>query len=129
MIYIIRMEGTNYHKIGIAENPKKRLSTLASGNPIQLKLIASFSTDEHTAFCWDEREEAEIHTELEAYRVRGEWFDLTEAQVRSIVIVLTDKYQHRPIWNQNFQRNPPYGYLPPFRHRSLLAHVEQEVAA
>jgi hypothetical protein len=123
MIYLIRMRGTNYVKIGIAENPKKRLSTLASGNPMPLELVFSVATKEGAFSFEDEQVEKEVHEELAGYHVRGEWFDLTEAQVISIVTVLTDRFQYRPIWNQWRERHPPFGYIEPFRPRSLLAHV------
>ena len=71
----------------------------------------------------DELAEAEIHTELEPYRVRGEWFDLTETQVQSVITVLSDKFRHRPIWNQCLQPYPPADYVEPYRPRPLLTYA------
>jgi hypothetical protein len=117
------MRGTNYVKIGVAENPKKRLSTLACGNPMPLDLVFSVTTKESALSFEDEWIEKEIHEELAPFQVRGEWFDLTEAQVASIIIVLADRFQRRPIWNQWRERYPPSGYVEPFRPRPLLSHV------
>ena len=122
MIYLVRMQGTNYVKIGIAEKPKKRLSSLASGNPMPLELLFSCSVNQPSHhFHLDETVEQEIHAELEPYRVRGEWFDLTQEQVGSVIAVLTDRFRERPIWNRWHSNFPPSGYIGEYVPKPLLA--------
>lgn len=128
MIYLIRMKGTSYVKIGIAANPKKRLASLASGNPMPLELIFSIQTEDGMcSMVYDEQAEAEIHTELEAYRVRGEWFILTDTQVASIIYELTERFKKRVIWNRSLRPYPPPGYMEGqerYNQQPLLSHCD-----
>lgn len=68
MIYFI--EGGNYTKIGVSDNPKKRLNELQTGNPFDLKI--KFLTD------GEYEKESRIHKALSLYRVKGEWFYLKQ---------------------------------------------------
>lgn len=65
--YLIGAEGSPLVKIGYATNPKKRLASLQTGQPMQLTLLWSHPVDH----------EAALHERFAEYRVRGEWFDLT----------------------------------------------------
>lgn len=65
--YVVGMEGSDLVKIGYAADPKKRLQSLQVGQPAALGLL----------WCTVGDFEAELHQAFEAYRVRGEWFDLT----------------------------------------------------
>jgi hypothetical protein len=68
-IYLIRMKGTDYFKIGISRTRiQDRLATLQTANPVPLVLVA-----------WREHDnpfdvEQSIHAALSDCRVRGEWF-------------------------------------------------------
>lgn len=68
-VYAIREKDTGNIKIGISRDPLRRLCQLQTGNSSELELIAykraknSFS------------DEAKIHADAEAYRIRGEWFE------------------------------------------------------
>ena len=64
------------YKIGKSVNPKYREKTLRSEKP-DIKMI--FSTEERRSFS-----ESTLHVCFREYRVRGEWFKLTQAQVRYI---------------------------------------------
>ena len=72
-LYLLRMDGTNYFKIGYSsklENVSKRLSQCQTGNPIQLTIIAIYEVR------WSARSyEKSIHCILKDYRMKGEWFD------------------------------------------------------
>lgn len=65
--YVVGMEGSNLVKIGYAADPKKRLQSLQVGQPAALNLLWYTPGDF----------EAALHRTFEAYRVRGEWFDLS----------------------------------------------------
>lgn len=67
-LYVIRAEN-GLLKIGISQDPKKRLSSLQVGSPIPLELIytmpeATYDFEKH------------VHKALRDYRKHGEWFDL-----------------------------------------------------
>ena len=62
MVYIIQMENFDIYKIGIADNPKKRLKQLQVGNPYKLKIIDSFYKE--NAF----ESEQKIHKRFKKYR-------------------------------------------------------------
>ena len=66
-IYVVMAESTNKVKIGFAKDVKKRLKSLATGCPYELKLITSFPASMQY--------EKEIHKKFSKHRSRGEWFD------------------------------------------------------
>lgn len=68
-IYFVRAEN-GLIKIGWAKNPKRRFSSLCSGSPVALELLAfrPGSLDD----------EAARHARFAADRVRGEWFRLSQ---------------------------------------------------
>ncbi len=65
--YLVAAEGSHLVKIGIAKDPMRRLRELQTGQPMELRLLWSVAgAYEH-----------DLHVHFAAYRVRGEWFDLT----------------------------------------------------
>ena len=55
-------------KIGhTTQSPEKRLKSLQTGQPMSLRLLWKVTGDFESA----------LHVHFAAYRVRGEWFDLT----------------------------------------------------
>jgi hypothetical protein len=66
--YLIGAEHTHLVKIGHTTlDPQRRLAALQTGQPMTLSLLWS-TTGKY---------ERELHRRFAAYRVRGEWFDLT----------------------------------------------------
>jgi hypothetical protein len=60
-------------KIGVAENPERRLSTLQGGNPDEIRLeFYLCCADRESAY----QVEAHLHRRYAAYRVNGEWFSI-----------------------------------------------------
>lgn len=59
---------SKYVKIGVAADPKKRLSDLQPGNPLRLHLVA--------AVTGSAKDEAILHEKFHEYRFRREWFAL-----------------------------------------------------
>jgi hypothetical protein len=74
-IYLVLDERTGCIKIGQSKNPSARERTLQSEN-LQNTMIFSSPGDAEL--------ELELHKEYEKFRVRGEWFKLTEDQVENI---------------------------------------------
>jgi hypothetical protein len=58
-------------KIGVADNPSKRLDDLQVGNHVELKILAVIpcSSKTHAYHL-----EGVLHRELSKYKIRGEWF-------------------------------------------------------
>lgn len=66
--YLVGAEGSPLVKIGYTGgDPKKRLASLQTGQPMTLSLLWSVGGDYEDA----------LHQRFADYRVRGEWFDLT----------------------------------------------------
>lgn len=76
MVYFIRCKLTNLIKVGTARDPVKRLNDLQVGSPGELEIIALFEGDYHV--------ESKYHEQLQAHRVRGEWFDIPDDVIDSI---------------------------------------------
>lgn len=68
--YLVRMGDTDYYKVGKGSLPsvRDRISSLQTGNPINLQLVS----------CYEQKDpygvEVAIHTALNEYHVRGDWF-------------------------------------------------------
>ncbi|NNE96435.1 MAG: GIY-YIG nuclease family protein [Acidimicrobiales bacterium] len=80
-------------KIGISGDPGVRLATLQTGHPDSLHLIKTIgcrTTAE--ARCV----EGDLHDFFQRYRMNGEWFDLSERQVRQAVR-LAERWRSRPL--------------------------------
>lgn len=66
--YLVGAEGSPLVKIGYTGgDPKKRLASLQTGQPMTLSLLWSVDGDYEDG----------LHQRFAEYRVRGEWFDLT----------------------------------------------------
>jgi hypothetical protein len=71
--YLIKDLGTGLYKIGFSSNPIKREKTLQSEKP-NIKMIKVF----------DKNIEKQLHLNYKDFRVRGEWFNLNNIQIRYI---------------------------------------------
>lgn len=70
-VYVIQHE-LGLYKIGISQNPKKRLSGLQTGSPFKLSLVQTENPVDAG------RVEKYLHDKLSRYHFRGEWFDLPD---------------------------------------------------
>lgn len=84
-VYIIRMTGTDYYKIGIASNPKARLKQLQTGNPIQLEMIYNVRVLDSYGL------EGYFHEKLRNTNVQNEWFQLNDATLNEIIELMSQK--------------------------------------
>lgn len=74
--YVYCIRSGCFVKIGVTDNVGRRLSQLQTGSPEPLYLVGyDIGTFE------DERR---LHDELEQFRVRGEWFRMTEFVIRTV---------------------------------------------
>ena len=71
-IYVIHMPcPTGFVKIGISDNPEKRLASMQTANPYQLRLARRFGPFERDRAM---QLEGRLHRIFEKDHVRGEWF-------------------------------------------------------
>lgn len=76
MIYFIADESTNTVKIGVTKDVYKRLTALQTGHSTKLKLL-------HVTEGSYEEEKC-LHKKYKKYKVRNEWFDLSDEIVNDI---------------------------------------------
>ena len=87
-VYVIHCEGTTFYKIGISKkNYNDRLYNLQIGCPFELEMIYVSHSDDHR------RLEKELHKKFKDKCVRGEWFDLDEASLDTLIKYLEDIHQ------------------------------------
>ena len=67
-VYAIRNNHTGRIKLGISENPERRLKELQIGNDCELELLAYREAANRF------KDEKAIHSKYQHLRVRGEWF-------------------------------------------------------
>lgn len=84
-IYLIRDTGTGYCKIGKSDNVEKRLSGLQTGNPNKLEVVTSYYSGNAVLA------EKQLHRAFSKSRYRGEWFDLSYEQIRSLKLEFEKK--------------------------------------
>ena len=68
-VYAIRNKTTRRIKLGISQNPERRLKELQTGNDCELELVAFRKAENRF------KDEKALHRENALLRVRGEWFD------------------------------------------------------
>ena len=71
--YLIKNNRNGFYKIGRSNNPLKREQTLQSEEP-DIVMVKT----------WSRNIERKLHIEYKDYRIRGEWFELSKAQVKYI---------------------------------------------
>ena len=76
-IYVI--EGAGLYKIGRAIEPEKRLSDMKIGSPVPLEIIHVIRTLRAISA------EAHIHRQYEECRHHGEWFQLGDNELKTIM--------------------------------------------
>lgn len=77
-IYIFKTDN-NMYKIGVAENPKKRIKGVQVGCPTRVEFI--FSTHSYRAL----NVEAIIHEVFTRHRIRGEWFEFSDSEIFLVI--------------------------------------------
>jgi hypothetical protein len=80
-VYLMRIEG-GPSKIGLSLDPENRMRQLQTGMPFKLHLV-------HVVWCDSlvdaVKTEQEWHLILTLWHIRGEWFDLSEAEIQDFV--------------------------------------------
>jgi len=71
-MYIYLIKCSVYYKIGFSKNPKNRLKTVKTHNPLDVVLFATLKTDRHLDL------ERELHELFSNKNSKREWFELNE---------------------------------------------------
>lgn len=80
-VYLMKDTSNGYHKIGISNTPEYRERTLQSEKPtIEMIACKKFPTRKIA-----ESIESALHTAYSQQRLRGEWFNLNDADVAAII--------------------------------------------
>lgn len=80
-VYLIKSKPHDLYKIGMSKEPYKRMLSLQTGTPFELKIV-------HRIFAFDcVQLESALHDHYSAYWVRGEWFELPPKEVSNFLNV------------------------------------------
>lgn len=83
-LYLIRMVGTDFVKIGRATNVQNRIDDFNVGNPYELEVV-------YTAKMFNfGKIEQRVHKAVSEKKVKGEWFKLTEIEVANLIVTVED---------------------------------------
>lgn len=80
--YVYCLFSNGFVKVGITNNVDKRIKSLQTGCPTK---ITVFAIKKKQSRKLAKQLESEIHTELRAFRVMGEWFLFNETVQKAIV--------------------------------------------
>lgn len=83
-VYLMKDMANNFHKIGISNHPKYREHTLQSDKPTIELLCAKEYPNRTIALSI----EAALHKAYSSKRLRGEWFNLDESDVKDVMQTL-----------------------------------------
>ena len=89
-VYLMHMETTPYYKIGKSVDPEHRIFTSVI-LPMDIVLVHSIETDMMSCL------EKDLHTYFAVQRIRGEWFELTDADVEYIKAYGPARYPYAEI--------------------------------
>jgi hypothetical protein len=79
-VYLIHdMEVTGYYKIGRTDNPSRRLTQFGVQLPFRVGVVHIIPTNDSKTL------ERQLHEHFKSQRARGEWFNLTDDDVLTIV--------------------------------------------
>ena len=83
-VYFIKIKDTNYYKIGVSQNIKRRIRDIRSFIPFEIELINIVKTN----IAYDV--EYELMKSFKQYQMKGEWFDLPFCAITKINGILKE---------------------------------------
>jgi hypothetical protein len=93
-IYVVGPDSGFPCKVGVAENVKKRLSGLQTGNWEKLYI---YHTEEMNSKSDAYRTEKIIHKRLKEHNINGEWFNLLASDlIKQIVQIMDERFIAKP---------------------------------
>lgn len=119
-VYLIR--AAQFYKIGITADVKKRLRAIQTGCPIQCEYIGYIPSHQ------PEDLEKELHRKFQQFKTSGEWFDLGDDHVRSLVVDYNLKYVTNPIASLSEQTARTSNSDALKKSRNLAADVNEAIS-
>jgi len=114
-VYFIRAKGTDLYKIGkTTVSVEKRVSSIQTGCPHELEVVASYDTNDPS------RDEAMEHDLHQAFHHKGEWFKLPPEKARETAITM--RYEKHSCFRYNIDA------LVNAQPESVLSGVERVAA-
>ena len=92
--YIYAIESNGLLKIGKSTRPEKRINELKTANPAELNIVCIVECNDMT---WLEQN---LHNVFEGSRVRGEWFDISDDELKQALAELFPDAEQYPPWIQ-----------------------------
>lgn len=81
-LYLMKDTSTGYTKIGISNKPGYREKTLQGEKPT-IELLAAWKATR--------KDEKDLHVVYRSVRIRGEWFDLSDEDIKTIYWLMQEK--------------------------------------
>lgn len=103
-VYLVRVKGTDFYKIGNSEDVQRRFKGLQGANPFELELLHVWERRPYRESIFDQhgragrcRLEKYLHSLMEPHQVRpnSEWFTLSDSDVLSLQQAVAE-YKTRP---------------------------------
>lgn len=93
-VYIIRAGNRGSIKVGVAGNVERRIAVLQTGNPFELKIMATIPCGSYAKAY---ETESRIHKIFKRQRIRGEWFqgNIEFKRIQGIVDVDTTRSKNQ----------------------------------
>ena len=80
-IYFIRLTGTDYYKLGVSQNVKRRLQDINAATPFDLEILSlHYFNDVYDV-------EAEYKTKLSEFVQKGEWLRITDIETAKNIMI------------------------------------------
>jgi len=93
-IYVMKCE--RFYKIGLSRSIPKRIKTLQGGLPFKIELIEIYKVENKDERRYLNKTEKFIHKHFHAKRVNGEWFELTESDLKEIPSLIKKSFLTSP---------------------------------
>tara|TARA_B100001996_G_scaffold73429_1_gene54128 strand:+ start:483 stop:1073 length:591 start_codon:yes stop_codon:yes gene_type:complete len=117
-IYGVKNEDSGAHKLGLTQNLIERLGELQVGNGGELTITDVAQMPKINLA----EEEAKMHNYFKDFHIRGEWYRVTEEQVKEYFNQVKKRYaqietieglvEHKPRYREHIRTAPPCYFYP-----------------
>ena len=83
-IYVLKLKGTKYYKVGVTANLENRLTSYKCHNPYEVQVLEVIVTEDAYGVEW------KVLQEYGEYRHRGEWLKMSKGIAKEMVSRLRD---------------------------------------
>ena len=93
-VYLVQLGDESIYKIGVSQNPQKRLAGLQTSSPLPLRFVATVDAQNQRMASKVERR---LHGLFDSKRTQGEWFSLSSEDVlyvRAVFDTIRDARKH-----------------------------------